>query len=132
MQYFEVGDTNQFNKAVRDQLTTDLKEARIEFTDAVKSETKVKEKYQRRLALRTIAPAQQSNADKLLMEKPVSKWKKRLRKKINARKQARKDYEEAHKALDSFKDEEQRGHVRENDIQKQGSQFKTKWTHLPE
>ena len=66
------------------------------------------------------------------MKKSVAKWKKRLATKKTERKQARKDYEEAHKSFEAFKDEEQRGHVRDNDIQKQGSQYKTKWTHLPE
>lgn len=127
-----MGDTQKFNQAVQNQLAADLKEARIEYLEAVEVEQRVKQKCQRRIALRTIDAASHTAADKALMKKSAAQWKKRHKEKIAARKQARKDYDDAHKALDSFREEEQRGHVRDYDIQKIGSQYRTKWTHLPE
>ena len=79
-----------------------------------------------------IPVSQRSAADRKIMVKTLIQWKKRWTDKKSDRKQARKEYDEAHKAFEAFKDDEQRGVVRDNDIQKQGSQYKTKWTHLPE
>ena len=62
----------------------------------------------------------------------VATWKKRYRDKATERKTARKDYDEAHKAFDAFREDETRGHIKDNDITKHGTQYKTKWTHLPE
>ena len=130
LQYIEVGDATQFNKALQDQLTADLTESRLEYLEAVSTEKRVKEKYKRRLELRS-STTQRVPTDRKLMKHSVSVWKQRYRKKASERKTARKEYEEAHKAFESFKDEEIKGHIRENDVQKQGSQYRAKWTHLP-
>ena len=127
-----MGDTAQFNKQIQDQLTADLAEARVEYCNAVKIEKEAKEAYKRRMALRSIPAAQHNAADKKLLEKTVAKHKQRWNRKRQDRKAARKEYEEAHKSFEAFKDDEQKGLVRDNDIQKHGSQYRTKWTHLPE
>ena len=109
-----------------------MTDSRIEYLEAVKKENLVKTKYMRRKEIRQLPDARLSAMDRRIKTRSVAKWKKRYRTASQARKTARKDYEEAHKAFDAFREDESRGHIRDNNIIKQGSQYRTKWTHLPE
>ena len=65
------------------------------------------------------------------MKKDLSIFETDWQAKRTARKAAKKEVDEAYKALDTHKEDESKGFVRENDIVKVGTQYKASWTHLP-
>ena len=129
--YFNTGDTQAFQQKVKDQLITDYSEAQEEYNAAILEESKAKTDFKRRKFLKENPKTKMSKTDKELASKETSHWQKIWEDKKTARRNAKKESDEAYKALETHKDEEAKGFVRENDIQKVGSQYKTSWTHLP-
>lgn len=129
--FYNTGDTNEYQLRVREQLTVDVTESQEWFEEAVIEEEKAKVDFHRRKFLRDNPAEVKNENDRRLVAKETTYWKKRYKKFTAKRKAAKKECDEALKALETHKDEEAKGFERENDIQKVGSQYKTLWTHLP-
>ena len=131
MVYFDSGDSTEFHKELHDQLAADMAESRLEYNEALASEGAVKINYKRAKFLKDNPTVQKTPSDAKITKHTVIQWRKRYKTKVAERKAAKKEYDEAQKAMESFKEEDAKGHVRENDIQKHGSQYRTVWSHLP-
>ena len=94
-------------------------------------ESAAKTQHKRRKFLKDNPKENKTAADKSLCGKTTTHYHDEWRAKVAVRKIAKKDYDEAAKALESHKDDELKGFVKENDIQKVGNQYRTMWTHLP-
>ena len=129
--FYNTGDTAEYQLKVREQLTVDVTESQEWYNEAVVEEEKAKTDFRRRKFLRENPSEVSTDNDRRLIGRETTYWKKKYKKMISKRKAAKKECDEAFKALESHKEEESRGFERENDIQKIGSQYKTLWTHLP-
>ena len=112
-------------------MVEDYQEAQENYNLATLEESKAKLDYKRRKFLKENPKETKSKQDKQLVTKETSVYHTEYRTKMKARQAAKKEADEAYKALEEHKDEEAKGFVRENDIQKVGSQYKASWTHLP-
>ena len=108
-----------------------MREAQEEYNEAIIEEDENKTSYKRRAFLKENPKAVKTSADRKLCDHETSWYKTNLDAAKAKRKTAKKEVDEAQKALDSHKEEEAKGFQRENDIQKIGNQYKTSWTHLP-
>ena len=131
MTYFNCGDTEAFQLKVKDQLLTDYAEAQEEYNQAILVEAEAKKKYKRRKFLKENPKEVKTKEDRTLVQRETSQYHTDWRTLVDKRKAAKKESDEAYKSLEAHKDEEAKGFVRENDIQKVGSQYKASWTHLP-
>ena len=112
-------------------MAQDLAEAQEEYNAAILLEADAKVELRRYRHLKAHPKDIKSKTDKNLMKKDETHWETEHQTKRTARKAAKKEVDEAFKALDTHKDDEMKGFVRENDIVKVGSQYKASWTHLP-
>ena len=131
MNFFNVGDTASFQIKVKEQLVNDLREAQEEYNDAILEEDEAKTSHKRRAFLKENPKAVKTAADRKLCGFETSWYKTNLDAAKAKRKTAKKEVDEAQKALDSHKEDEAKGFQRESDIQKVGNQYKTAWTFLP-
>ena len=131
MSFFNTGDTVAFQTKIKEQLVTDLRESQQELNDAILEESAMNVDHKRRKYLKENPKEVKSSKDKALCAKETSWYKGELERLKTARRAAKKEFDEATKALDAHKEDESKGFVRENDIQKVGNQYKATWTHLP-
>ena len=129
--FYNTGDTASFQTKVKEQLQLDVTEAQQEYTTAIQKEQVAKADYQRRQFLKDNPKEVKSAADRALVRRETSHYKSEFDALRKKRKEAKKEADEAFKALDTHKEEESKGFVRENDITKENGQYKTLWTHLP-
>ena len=129
--FYDTGDAGDFQTKVKEQLVQDYAEAQNDYNAAILEESSAKIDKNRRKHLRDNPKEVKSKADKTLVSKELSHYSEIFDAKRKARKEAKKEVDEAYKALESHKDEEIKGFVRENDIVKVGTQYKASWTHLP-
>ena len=116
---------------VKEQLVQDYAEAQADYNAAILEESSAKVDRNRRKHLQDKPKDVKSKADKVLVTKNLSHYQDLYDAKKKARGEAKKELDETYKSLESHKDEELKGFVRENDIVKVGSQYKASWTHLP-
>ena len=109
----------------------DYTDAQLEYNSAVLEDSSSKADYKRRKFLKDNPLEVKTKADKTLVAKEVTHYYDLWQTIKQRRKDAKKEMDEAKKALDSHKEEEAKGFVRTNDIVKVGSQYKAHWTHLP-
>ena len=131
MKFFNVGDTAAFHNTIKEHLLLDVAETQEDLNNAILEESAAKTAHKRRKYLKENPKEIKTSADRNLCSKQVSHYYDDWKAKNTVRKTAKKDYDEAAKALDSHKDDEIKGFVKENDIQKVGNQYRTMWTHLP-
>lgn len=131
LKFFNVGDTAAFHTTIKEHLLLDVTEAQEELNTAILEESSAKTAHKRRKFLKDNPKEIKTKADKDLCLKATSIYHTEWKEKSVIRKAAKKEYDEAAKALEGHKEDELKGFVRENDIQKDGSQYKTLWTHLP-
>ena len=131
MTFYDTGDTGDFQSKVKEQLAQDLAEAQEEYNAAILAEADAKADKKRSQHLKQHPKEIKSKADRNLMKKDPSIYETEWAAKRTARKAAKKEVDEAFKALDTHKEEENKGFVRDNDIVKIGTQYKASWTHLP-
>ena len=131
MKFFNVGDTAAFHNTVKEHLLLDVAESQEELNTAILEESAAKSAHKRRKFLKENPKEIKTAADKSLCAKNVTHYYDDWKAKSAVRKTAKKEYDEAAKALESHKDDEVKGFVKENDIQKVGNQYRTMWTHLP-
>ena len=131
MKFFNVGDTAAFHNTIKEHLLLDVAETQEELNTAILEESSAKATHKRRKFLKDNPKEIKTTADKNLCAKNTTHYYDEWRAKNAIRKTAKKDYDEAAKALESHKDDELKGFVKENDIQKVGNQYRTMWTHLP-
>ena len=131
MKFFNVGDTAAFHNTVKEHLVLDVSETQEDLNTAIMEESAAKTQHKRRKFLKDNPKESKTAADKALCAKTTTHYHDEWRAKVAVRKVAKKDYDEAAKALESHKDDELKGFVKENDIQKVGNQYRTMWTHLP-
>ena len=129
--YFDVGDTEDFHTKIRDQLQMDYTEAQQDYNNATLEESSAKADLKRRKFLKENPKEVKTKADKALVAKETSAYQTEWDAKKKARREAKKELDEAYKAFDTHRDEEAKGFIKENDITKIGSQYKANWTHLP-
>ena len=109
----------------------DYTEAQQDYNTATLEESSAKIDLKRRKFLRENPKEVKSRADKTLVARETSHYQTEWEAKRKARREAKKELDEAYKAFDTHRDEEAKGFVKENDITKVGSQYKANWTHLP-
>ena len=109
----------------------DVTEAQQEYTDAILQEQAAKADVKRRQFLKDNPKEVKSAADKALVKRETSHYQSEYDKLKKKRREAKKEADEAFKALDAHKEDESKGYVRENDITKENGQYKSMWTHLP-
>ena len=131
MKFFNVGDTAAFHNTIKEHLLLDVAESQEELNTAILKESSAKADYKRRKFLKENPKEIKTSADQSLCSKQTTWYHDDWKAKSLVRKNAKKDYDEAAKALDSHKEDELKGFVKENDIQKVGNQYRTMWTHLP-
>lgn len=129
--FYNTGDTASFQTKVKEQLQVDVTEAQQEYTDAIIQEQAAKADFKRRQFLKDNPKEVKSAADKALVKRETSHYQAEYDKLKKKRREAKKEADEAFKALDAHKDDESKGFVRENDIIKENGQYKSMWTHLP-
>ena len=126
-----MGDTAAFHVKIKEQLVTDLREAQEEYNVQTLAEDQAKANYKRRAFLKENPKEVTTSKDRHLCSKETSTYKTEWEAVKQKRRAAKKEFDEAHKALESHKEEELSGFARENEIEKVGSQYRTTWTHLP-
>ena len=131
LKFFNVGDTAAFHNTIKEHLLLDVAETQEELNTAILQESAAKTAHKRRKFLKENPTEIKTPKDRDLCSKPTSWYHDDWKAKSTVRKNAKKEYDEAAKALESHKDDELKGFVKENDIQKVGSQYRTMWTHLP-
>ena len=109
----------------------DYQDAQQEYNRAILENSNAKKDHHRRQFLKENPSEVKTAADKKLVAKCVTDYYNTWQEKKKIRRAAKTEVDEAKKALDTHKDEEEKGFVRENDIVKIGSQYKANWTHLP-
>ena len=112
-------------------MQVDVTEAQQEYTDAILQEQAAKADVKRRQFLKDNPKEVKSAADKALVKRETSHYQSEYDKLKKKRREAKKEADEAFKALDAHKEDESKGYVRENDITKENGQYKSMWTHLP-
>ena len=131
MTFYDTGDTGDFQSKVKEQLAQDLAESQEEYNAAILAEVDAKADLKRHKYLKLHPKEVKSKADRNIMKKDLSVYEADFQAKKAARKAAKKEVDEAFKSLDTHKEDENKGFVRENDIVKVGTQYKASWTHLP-
>ena len=131
LNFYNVGDTASFQQKIKEQLVMDLREAQEEYNSLTLEEDQAKIKLKRRAFLKENPKEVKTSKDRQLCSQETTKYKNDLVAIKTRRKAAKKEFDEAHKALESHKEEEASGFSRENDIEKVGNQYRTTWTHLP-
>ena len=116
---------------VKEQLVQDYADAQNDYNAAILEESGAKVDKNRRKHLRDNPADIKTKADKNLVSKKLSHYQEVFEAKRKVRRDAKKELDETYKSLESHKDEEIKGFVRENDIVKVGTQYKASWTHLP-
>ena len=129
--FYNTGDTASFQTKVKEQLQVDVTEAQQEYTDAILQEQAAKADAKRRQFLKDNPREVKTAADKILVKRETSHYQTEYDKLKKKRRDAKKEADEAFKALEAHKDDESKGFVRENDITKENGQYKSMWTHLP-
>ena len=109
----------------------DYQDAQQEYNLAILENSNAKKDWQRRQFLKDNPTEVKSAADKKLVAKSVTEYHTIWQDKKKTRRSTKTELDEAKKALETHKDEEEKGFIRENDIVKMGSQYKANWTHLP-
>ena len=109
----------------------DVADCRMEYNEALAAERKAQKAYRRVAHLKMNPTEPRSDEDEKLLKHSPKSWKKRYKTKAAARKQAKKEYDDAQKSLEAFKEEDAKGFLRENDIQRNGSQYTSLWSNLP-
>ena len=116
---------------MKEQLQLDVTESQEDYTKAITEEQQAKADLKRRQYLKNNPKEVKSRADKNLVGKETSFYQTEYDKCKKKRREAKKEADEAFKALDAHKEDESKGFVRENDITKENGQYKSLWTHLP-
>ena len=116
---------------VKEQLVQDYADAQNDYNAAILEESGAKVDKNRRKHLRDNPADIKTKAVKNLVSKKLSHYQEVFEAKRKVRRDAKKELDETYKSLESHKDEEIKGFVRENDIVKVGTQYKASWTHLP-
>ena len=131
MNFYNVGDTAAFHVKIKEQLVTDLREAQEEYNNQTLAEDQAKADYKRRAYLKEHPKEVNCAKDRQLCAHGTSHYKTEWENIKGKRRAAKKEFDEASKALDNHKEEEASGFSRENDVEKVGSQYQTTWTCLP-
>ena len=131
LNFYNVGDTAAFHVKIKEQLVTDLREAQEEYNAQTLAEDQAKTDHKRRAFLKENPKEVNCPKDRQLCSRETSWYKTEWETVKAKRRAAKKEFDEAHKALDSHKEEELSGFSRDNDVEKVGSQYRTTWTCLP-
>ena len=131
LNFYNVGDTAAFHVKIKEQLVTDLRESQEEYNLQTLAEDEAKADHKRRAYLKEHPKEVNCAKDRLLCSKPETWYKTEWENVKVKRKAAKKEFDEANKALENHKEEESSGFSRENDVEKVGSQYRTTWTCLP-
>ena len=108
-----------------------MREAQEDYNAAILEEEDAKKDHKRRAFLKENPKAVKTAEDRKLCGHETTWYKNLWDTAKTKRRAAKKEADEAQKALDGHKEDEAKGFQRENDIQKIGNQYKTSWTFLP-